>query len=1143
MKVKIGMSASKTWLLLILLAAAHIVIPSTAQARPESIVIDSPRDGVIVATRSLSTPQGSVHSPSGVYSIELVLQRAQKQDWLCWDGHEWNIQNSTVNADYDDASHRWRWAHNVELPIGAALPDGAYRLQAVALSSNGSILARTQNRFWVQHTAQDLSSGSGATIDLARGGGGFLTTGDLNADGRPDIVTINREGGSTSPASLAVLLGNGDGTFGAPILTSVSQGALEPAVGDFNNDGKMDVVTANNDAYNPNGGLDILLGNGDGAFSSQTNLYISGYLSGAATGDFNGDGNTDIVAGAHGGAVVTLLGRGDGTFNEAQYLADSVSARSVAVADLDGDGRLDIASCSNISDNISTYHGNGDGTFILAQRFSEEGSYSITINDFNGDGRPDLAAARTVSPTLVMLLNSGNGVFSAPVEINSDGSNYLASADFNRDGKADVAQGVSTGASSTIHFGSSQGVTATAIDQEGPPTGPIATADFNGDGLPDLVSSDATLLRVWINGGLPTTFGDITGRIVNPDGSPRSGVRVNLVAGEYIDRLLFPRGLPSIPATSTGADGSYSFTNLSPGKYVIVPAIPGVAFQPTGTVIELPLTNPIATYNFQAALADNVAPEIGIRTPDDLPFSNVLALPSPAGTVRDLASNGTRASGVLSVAYTVYRLRSDAASLRLAPVKRGVEAVLSTRASGFVSATSTLGVQLDNVFFAPVNGQTWAATPEAWARVKAALARDVQARGQSGAYRLVVTAIDNSFNRSEVSSYFSVGNDKLQAPAHLGVLRTLPISAVNGSVIPYTVAVTNTGDTPLLNVRVSQNVNTDKTVLDVASITPRASQINAYGVVWNVGTLAPHATRFLQLKVTAKDNNPLGSNISAGTLSVSSSAGSHSFARDTINVESSIAPVNLVRSIGDAIGNAFNYAFNASLRDQRAKANLNTVRSNSAITRISALDAVQLNNSGVLIIPIGGGQVITAGGANVITSGGANVITSGGGNVITAGGANVITAGGGNVQTILATLISDPARVLTAGGGNVITAGGANVITAGGGNLISNGLASVVTAGGANLIDNVTGQISNTALRSLPNGAGVITSGGANVITSGGANAISLNGAGVITAGGGCYTAGGGNVITAGGGNVITAGGGNVITAGGGNVITAGGGN
>jgi hypothetical protein len=141
-----------------------------------------------------------------------------------------------------------------------------------------------------------------------------------------------------------VLAGNGDGTFQAPRSTPHSAPALEVfalATGDFNGDGKLDLIEASDQPK----ALSVLLGNGDATFQvageSTDTLPAS-----MALGDFNGDGRTDMaVVSLALGSITILLGDGQGGFTVAQQIAlgSVTSAGTPVVGDFNGDGRLDLA--------------------------------------------------------------------------------------------------------------------------------------------------------------------------------------------------------------------------------------------------------------------------------------------------------------------------------------------------------------------------------------------------------------------------------------------------------------------------------------------------------------------------------------------------------------------------------------------------------------------------------------------------------------------------------------------------------------------------------------------------------------------------------------------------------------------------------
>jgi PKD repeat protein len=140
---------------------------------------------------------------------------------------------------------------------------------------------------------------------------------------------------------VSVLLGNGDGTFQAPgWYSTVGYNPRGPAVGDFNEDGNLDVGVG---TYQWPSGVSVLLGNVDGTFSGPTNYNVPDNLGNLVATDMDKDGHIDLVTANMSGSLSILLGNGDGTFNPARNVAAGQSPVDVAVADLDNDGVLEIA--------------------------------------------------------------------------------------------------------------------------------------------------------------------------------------------------------------------------------------------------------------------------------------------------------------------------------------------------------------------------------------------------------------------------------------------------------------------------------------------------------------------------------------------------------------------------------------------------------------------------------------------------------------------------------------------------------------------------------------------------------------------------------------------------------------------------------
>jgi hypothetical protein len=158
-----------------------------------------------------------------------------------------------------------------------------------------------------------------------------LAVGDFNGDSRPDLAT-----------NQVIMLGNGDGTFQAAHNT----GAGSSVVGDFNGDGRLDLVTVDYDWNGGAGTVSVLLGNGDGTFQAARKSPTGPYPWSVAVGDFDGDSRLDLVTGGYdnnggAGTVSVLLGNGDGTFQAARNFPAEKGSESVAVSDVNGDGRLD----------------------------------------------------------------------------------------------------------------------------------------------------------------------------------------------------------------------------------------------------------------------------------------------------------------------------------------------------------------------------------------------------------------------------------------------------------------------------------------------------------------------------------------------------------------------------------------------------------------------------------------------------------------------------------------------------------------------------------------------------------------------------------------------------------------------------------
>jgi hypothetical protein len=360
-----------------------------------------------------------------------------------------------------------------------------------------------------------------------------LAVGDVNGDGKPDLVVTN----DLDPVGMvSVLLGNGNGTFQAPMSFTVGNAPDGVALADFNGDGKLDLAVSNH--YS--GNVSVLLGNGNGTFKARRNFTTGTYPVAVAAADFNGDGKPDLaVSNYYSGTVSILLGNGNGTFLPANNLRLGTYASGLAVADVNGDGIADVLAGSGST--VTIFLGNGNGTFQSSRvAMAHYRIINLLTGDFNGDGRPDIA---TIDDTTVaILLGNGDGTFQAPL-LYPDGAVAiaLAAGPFTTNGPLDLAVANVDAGTLNLLQGNGDGTFQAAQVLGLVPNSKFAlAADVNGDGRVDLVSAEAYGANVVVllgngNGtfGAPATFAlggyatSVAVADVNGDGKP------DLITADY----------------------------------------------------------------------------------------------------------------------------------------------------------------------------------------------------------------------------------------------------------------------------------------------------------------------------------------------------------------------------------------------------------------------------------------------------------------------------------------------------------------------------------------------------------------------------------------------------------------------------------
>ncbi|MGA9642935.1 MAG: VCBS repeat-containing protein [Terriglobales bacterium] len=424
---------------------------------------------------------------------------------------------------------------------------------------------------------------------------------DVNGDGIPDLIVAHACESSTNCnyGAIGVLLGNGDGTF-QPAVAYSSGGdeATGVTVADVNQDGKPDLIVSNFCVNSLNcsstgeyGGVAVLLGNGDGTFQAAVSYSSTGYYTfGVAVADVNGDGKPDIALAndwiAYGnafGSASVLLANGSGGFEPGMtYAAGAgVDTHAVAIADVNGDGKPDLllanAQFNQYGASVAVLLGNGDGTFQTAVNYNSGGDVadSVAVADINGDGNADIVVGNACNlendhcyqgaGSVGVLLGNGDGTFQPVVLYGSGGysgnsvtSNSLAVVDVNRDGKLDLIVANYCGFNScgeqspgivAVLWGNGDGTFQNAVSygSGGDAASSVAVADFNGDGLPDLVVANYCM-----------SSGDCSSSVVG------------VLLGAYAQTITFTTNAPSralvgrsftVAATGGGSGNPVIFTS------------------------------------------------------------------------------------------------------------------------------------------------------------------------------------------------------------------------------------------------------------------------------------------------------------------------------------------------------------------------------------------------------------------------------------------------------------------------------------------------------------------------------------------------------------------------------------------------------
>jgi len=347
-------------------------------------------------------------------------------------------------------------------------PAGGGPAQSVIADFNGdgfADVATVNASFSISVMAVFLGKGDGSfaapvTYPTAVFTSGILTA-DFNQDGIPDIAAMSQNDGTDGDVS--VFLGNGDGSFSGPVHNNLGNFPVSIALGDFDRDGILDIVTADyfaNAAY-------ISLGNGDGTFKTAVPYPAGVGPYSVTTGDFNDDGFVDVgVANGDGNSMSVLLGKGDGTLRTEQLYPTGRQPEFVAAGDVNGDGKVDLLICNFASASVGVFLGRGDGSFETQVTYTVGGADDgLAIADLDGDGVPDIAVSYYQPPKVGILRGRGDGTFAAVRDFATGQTQgyELSVADLNGDGTPDVVNDDITSSISVLLNGTAAKATITDV--------------------------------------------------------------------------------------------------------------------------------------------------------------------------------------------------------------------------------------------------------------------------------------------------------------------------------------------------------------------------------------------------------------------------------------------------------------------------------------------------------------------------------------------------------------------------------------------------------------------------------------------------------------------------------------------------------
>ncbi|MCB9899606.1 MAG: VCBS repeat-containing protein [Planctomycetes bacterium] len=385
---------------------------------------------------------------------------------------------------------------------------------------------------------------------------------DLTSDGVLDVLVVNQSS-SLGYGVVVTAVGRGDGSFEDGVSHAAGDASAHLAAADFDADGRLDAVVANQGEVD----LSLLLGLGDGTFAPAQSIAGGAKGWDVAAGDVDGDGVVDVVAARRPIDRITVhLGQGDGSFSAGFTRLTQTDPEQLALADLDLDGDLDAVTSHILPDGLSVMLGAGNGAFLQAVPVPTQGQGvdAFVLDDLDLDGVPDACVAfpyeSAIDADVQFARGLGDGTF-GPFTGFETGSRPLdlAVGDVDRDGLPDVvaAQIVDSEVAVLRNLGGG----AFAVADVAHPVGSASRLDLgdvDGDGVLDIVAGFSAKIVV-VRGSADGTFAD-------PLHSPLTAGSVlrELSVGDLdedglLDAIVFSEASPSGELLAFAGEGGGAF--------------------------------------------------------------------------------------------------------------------------------------------------------------------------------------------------------------------------------------------------------------------------------------------------------------------------------------------------------------------------------------------------------------------------------------------------------------------------------------------------------------------------------------------------------------------------------------------------------